>query len=578
MAEGRKRLEADRPLPNREQLIEWAIGHVIGVDRDRDTALTAACLLGLALGVETEEVLSTGMVRIADSLLDSDNCLDEHSYDKVIMNPPWVKTKTLSEVGYSARLRADSRYPLTTQGGRGDLDLYQFFLERAFAIAVDGGRIGFIVPGSFLRSARAARLRNLYLTTGHLVRLDEFWNQARIFPIHSMFRFVTGIFEKGAPSSLIDARFRMGSVEDTRKQTPKRLSPSLFVDASDSAARPIPEVITCSGLALLHKISAGQSALGSSNNPWSSLFRFKREFDMTGDKHLFIESGEVDSEEVIHRSLRPVYEGRMVHQFDSAAKTYRGGKGRSAEWAVWLPGREFRPQFYMDDSKIPSGLIGQVNNQRAGFCDITGHANERTILAAMIPAGVVCGNKVPTLQIDDPQLHLLWVAIANSFVVDWYLRRSVTTTINYHYLLGTPFPWVDPTSSVGRRLRTLSNSLTTSRSCDRNDLWRRAQARADIDCQVAAFFGLGTSELNDILDDFPLLDRGQPSPYGGSCTITRDLLVARHSRMLGKIDLRSESRVSEARSAGAIPYIPGELAAKLAAEADNISGPVDRPL
>ena len=69
----------------------------------------------------------------------------------------------------------------------------------------------------------------------------------------------------------------------------------------------------------------------------------------------------------------------MVHQFDSAAKTYRSGKGRSAEWAVWLPGRQFRSQFYVDESNIPPGLIGHVSKPRAGFCDVTGHANERTM-------------------------------------------------------------------------------------------------------------------------------------------------------------------------------------------------------
>lgn len=563
LAEGRKKLDNTRLSFKNERLRDWAIGQVRGIDRDRDTASVAACLLALSLGVETELVLDTGMVRVADSLLEPDDKIDVDSYDKVIMNPPWIKTKDLSAKNYSDRLREDSRYPLTTRDGQGDLDLYQFFLERAYALAANGGRIGFIVPGSFLRSARSARLRYLYLTAGHLVRLDEFWNQERVFPIHSMFRFVTGVFDKGVASRAVDARFRAGSVESLLEQQPKRLSPELFVDESNSTARPIPEVITPSGLALFRKISSSQPALGARDNPWAGRFRFRRELDMTGHRHLFIKSSEIDHDVVITRLLHPVYEGRMVHQFDSSAKTYLSGKGRSAEWAIWLPGHQFRSQFYVEESSIPQGLIDDVSKPRAGFCDVTGHANERTVLAAMIPAGAVCGNKVPTLQLNDPRLHLLWVAIANSFVVDWYIRRSVSTTINYHYLLGTPFPWVAPTSSVGKSLVALSKSLTAPRSSTHSDLWRRAQIRADIDCHIAMLFKLAASELNEILDDFPLLDRGQPSPTGHSSTITRDLLVGRYARMLGRTDIGAETRVKQARSAGAIPYMPGQLASQL---------------
>ena len=76
-------------------------------------------------------------------------------------------------------------------------------------------------------------------------------------------------------------------------------------------------------------------------------------------------------------------------------------------------------------------------------------------------------------------------------------------------------------------------------------------------------FGLNATELSQVLDDFPLLDRTQPSPYSGSSTVTRDLVLTRYGRMMGQIDATSERRLREASSAGAIPYIPGELAAEL---------------
>ena len=89
----------------------------------------------------------------------------------------------------------------------------------------------------------------------------------------------------------------------------------------------------------------------------------------------------------------------MVHQFDAAAKGWVSGHGRSARWDL-LRRRDkaIRPQFL-----VPAEFAARrklATSARAAFCDVTGHANERTILAAVVPAIAVCGNKVPTCEFD----------------------------------------------------------------------------------------------------------------------------------------------------------------------------------
>ena len=62
-------------------------------------------------------------------------------------------------------------------------------------------------------------------------------------------------------------------------------------------------------------------------------------------------------------------------------------------------------------------------------------------MASLIPAGVVCGNKVPNDPFPwDPSEErlLVWVSIANSFAFDWMLRRVLTTTVNYFLLQSVP--------------------------------------------------------------------------------------------------------------------------------------------
>ena len=182
---------------------------------------------------------------------------------------------------------------------------------------------------------------------------------------------------------------------------------------------------------------------------------------MTNDAHLFVPSDRVLSEGARATSggawthpgpacSLPVYEGRMVHQFDAAAKGHVEGHGRSARWELLSPGeKDIRPRFLLPVDEAERRAIKLA--PRASFCDVTGHANERTVLAAVVPALAVCGNKLPAYNFEggDEDITYLWVAIADSFVVDWIARRRVSTTSNYFHWYELPFPRLDPQSDAG---------------------------------------------------------------------------------------------------------------------------------
>ena len=60
----------------------------------------------------------------------------------------------------------------------------------------------------------------------------------------------------------------------------------------------------------------------------------------------------------------PLYEGRMVHQFDHAAKAYVGGEGRGAKWRdLSFTEKALTPHFYVD---------AQNTDLRACYCQVTG--------------------------------------------------------------------------------------------------------------------------------------------------------------------------------------------------------------
>lgn len=521
-------------------------------------------------------------------------------FDVVLTNPPWEAVRplrseffaswqglpesaaeawrqhALAQQDYGAALRSSGAYAHQNGAGSSDKDLYKFFMERIFQLTHASGCAGMLLPGGFLRTAGAKSLRRLYFQNGEFEWLVEFINRRRLFPIHSMFRFLLAVYRRGAPPHTI-RRYAVGVTDtaeiENRTLRHQRLSREFLTNVGGITGG-VPEVRDCGDAKLLRKLHAAHPPLAAESAAWT--VRFTRELDMTNDSRHFLQVAEAERTGWSPRSdgswtdrgvgeRLPVYEGRMVHQYTAAAKSYVSGSGRKA---IWEPtdGAWCRPQFLVNRD-IALNKVGRLL-PRAGYCDISGHANERTMLAALLPAGAVCGNKVPTVrpQPADPRLHLLWLGVVNSFVYDWLCRRWVSTSMNFFYLEHLPFPRLEPRGRVGRRVLESVSKLvgaTPSRELASRapvaDPWRRASLRARLDALVAQTYGLTRGEYAEILRDFSLLDRGQPAlPDERTSTVTHDLAMLAFTRLEGSEDTRLTARVRAARQRGAVAYQPSE--------------------
>ena len=229
----------------------------------------------------------------------------------------------------------------------------------------------------------------------------------------------------------------------------------------------------------------------------------------------------------------PLYEGRMVHQFDHAAKAYISGEGRGAKWRELPFGEKvLRPHFFVNatDSALPL---------RAGYCDVTGQTNERSALAALIPAGHPAGNsvKAATIAPSAVDAHLVWVACANSLSGEFLIRQKISTHLNIFFV--ETWPLVRPPMSstefqrlTGLAARLVSISPEIQLADPALDLRERARLRAEIDAIVAGLYDLSPAEFGYILTTFPLLDRDQPP-------LSDDLFVRWNKQGKPKLGLRS---------------------------------------
>jgi len=81
----------------------------------------------------------------------------------------------------------------------GHQDIFKFFVEQAWRLARESGRVGFVVPSAIYNNEGCTGLRHLLLDEAQVERFYGFENRRKIFPIDSRYKFVNLVFRRGAP-------------------------------------------------------------------------------------------------------------------------------------------------------------------------------------------------------------------------------------------------------------------------------------------------------------------------------------------------------------------------------------------
>lgn len=576
---------------NKVDLKRWLAESVYAAD------LSVLALRGalLALASLTDSVESLRLMRakwvVQDSLMAPEaywRKLAPKGFDVVVGNPPWEKVKItrheyLKEQGQERHYGqgvlfdeldlkgfAEKKAGLTTYSKKlkdsfdslfsNETDVYVAFTALFERICKPGGLLVALVPAGLIRSQGTEHIRRHLFRVSKRVQISVIDNKARFFGIDTRFKFLAICCEKSSTTAKKHALISLLHEKGTEQGLEATGSVQIphFTLALVRPDLSLPEVRTEQEWAVFQRMATTGTAWSTPEWGWQA--KFCREVDMTREKPKF-KSTKV-------RNALPVIEGRMVQQHRLGAKGHVSGEGRRAQWELFpVGGSMISPQFYIDQEDIPPTSRLRISELRGGFCDITGQTNERTMMAALIPAGLVCGNKVPTVIFDaDPSEErlLAWAAIMNSLPFDWMLRRIVTTTVNYFLLVSLPMPKIAKSSDAwksiveaARELRELDTSGPTLENSQ-----RVAHLRAVIDVEIAAAYGLSFDDLLTITNDFPLMDRGQPAlPNEKRSTITSDLVLTRAAKRLVAESGPWQERARLALGLGARAYIPSEFSA-----------------
>ena len=352
-----------------------------------------------------------------------------------------------------ARGYADPAHPFRHQGSA-DLNLYKAFLEQAHALLRVGGRMGFVVPSGLYSDHGTGGLRQLFLDRCRWEWLFGFENRDGIFEIHRSFKFNPVIIEKGGRTAAIRTAFMRRKLEDwergealatgyTREQV-ERFSPR---------SKAILEIQSGRDLDVLGRLHERNQSILADDGPSGWDIRYSREFHITEDSKSFpvvqkwIGDGFLPSRyghfaREDGRVALPVYEGRLIDQFDFFAMCWIKGKGRSAEWSSnpW-DNREFKPQYLMDRSFYASSGKRSAMPKTA-LMQVTSATNARTVIAALTPTwpGV---DKTPFIAsgVGDHMATAALTGLLNSFAIDFVARRAVgAMTFGWYVLETLPLP------------------------------------------------------------------------------------------------------------------------------------------
>jgi len=422
-------------------------------------------------------------------------------------------------------LRHSARCPLTA---RGDINTYAVFAETIRRLLSPTGRAGVILPTGIATDATCQDFFADLNQQGRLVSLFDFENRDAVFPaVHRSYKFCLLTLcgsEAGELGRSGNRRSHAVETKDTVGDRPSKKSDladhprtdpagsraadfAFFLTraehlrdprrrfrlSADDLALFNPNTRTCPVFrtradadltrAIYQRVPVLVREGQPNGNPWGIRF-MQGLFNMTSDSHLFCtrEQLEQDGFRLVgnvfvkgdprsHSAIRysPLYEAKLMHQFDHRFATYEGERMANGEWRMetrettseekGAPTFVIQSRYWVAEAEVyarlrcycgdvvdgpPTDVAGYETGGHMlrwllGFRDITNATNERTAIFSFLPM-VGVGHTMPLVFTNHrPELELCVCANLNTVVLDFVARQKIGGThLTYNYLNQLP--------------------------------------------------------------------------------------------------------------------------------------------
>jgi hypothetical protein len=407
-------------------------------------------------------------------------------------------------------IRESDRFSLTAVG---KINTYSIFSETVKKLISPTGRAGIIVPTGIATDDTCKKFFGDLVQRQSLVALMDFENSAPLFAgVHRSYRFsLLSIGNQPTPQTQFSFFLNHPrQLED--KQRVFTLTPQEIALINPNTLTS-PVFRTRIDAELTRKIYQRVPVLENERtgvNPWGISFR-QGLFNMSSESDLF---RECESPNTL-----PLYEAKMLHQFDHRWATYEGLDVRdTAVMEKQDPDFRVMPRYWVDKQDVDNKLAGKWDKQwLMAFRGISNFDNERTGIFSLIPR-VGVGNSAPIIITTIKDCKLVTCLLANccSLVFDFVVKTKIGR-VNFNFFIVKQLPVLPPESYTPQDIEFISSRVLelVYTAWDMQPfaqdmgyqgapfVWnpeRRALLRAELDAKYAKLYGLTRDELRYILD------------------------------------------------------------------------------
>ena len=365
-------------------------------------------------------------------------------------------------------MRQSGRYPLC---GKGDVNTYALFAEHNWRVLAPRGCAGFIVPGGIVTDDTTKEYFRALLDRSALASVHHFENESFVFKgLHHAYRFVLLTIGACPQADLVFYARRAVDLDDRWRHF--ALTPSEFATIN-------PNTRTCPtfrsrrdadiNLAMYRRAGVLWREGDPDGNPWG--LKFLSMFHMANDSGLFrtraelasagwrLEAAQFEKEGEV---VLPLYEAKMIHQFDHRFGSYeiqseaQANQGKLPELdhaAHADPGRTTLSRYWIHEDEVAARLDDTWDRQwLLGWRDIARASDIRTVISCIVPRAAANHTFPLMTTASDPQLVTSLCANLSSIPFDYCARQKVggthLTFFTMRQLPGfrpgayaTPAPW-----------------------------------------------------------------------------------------------------------------------------------------
>jgi hypothetical protein len=429
----------------------------------------------------------------------------------------------------------------------GDNNLFRFFVENNLKQLASGGSLAYIVPSALMFEEGSGNLRKYIFENFQVKFFYSFENRKGIFKsIHRSYKFaLIQIVNNRVKNQNFDAKFMIlsPSLLENKEGNLKYSSGIINTFFPIHKDKALFEFKSDKDLPILEKAYKKFPLFSP-----KKYLDFKRELDMTNDKNLFSELAASSS------SSLPLYEGKMIHQFNcrfSQSRYYLGPKSfdsrmESKEIKRFLKSLSLSAHMKMTVAQARKYIKFDREFYRLAFRAIASDTNERTLIFSMIPKNCGAGHslfvsipKIYLFENDEVKVKekelllrsLFCMSVFNSLVADFMAREMVQMNVGKIYLSKLPIPQPQDGELLNNKIYkklirnalilTLKNSWEDFKDLavcfnikkEETELTEKQSdfLRIENDISIAALYGITKQEMEHIISTFKVLNSKNPS-------------------------------------------------------------------